>query len=367
MKFLRITAVLVAGLLLIAAAAGCARTREVPNVIGMPYDEAVQKLQDDGFKLGDTKYGYSNNATEGLVARQSPAAGTKLERNGTVDLTVVKPLGSLTTPDLVGQTQAQAESALATLSLTPSVTEDYSSEVPAGVVFLQAPAAGVMINPGDTVEMVVSKGAAPAKVEVPKVNGMKQADAEAALKKVGLVPTPSQAYSDTVAKGIVAEQNPVAGASMSPGSKVTFVVSLGPGTQSITIPNVVGKSQADAEAAIKAAGLVPSVVSNVDATVPKGIVAGQSPAAGGKTAAGSVVGILVSLGPDTTVSVPNVVGKSQADAEAAIEAAGLLPQAAEQPDAEVPKGTVISQGPQGGAKAEAGSVVLFTVSSGVPE
>jgi serine/threonine-protein kinase len=234
-------------------------------------------------------------------------------------------------------------------------------------VFLQAPASGALINPGDTVEMVVSKGAAPVKVVVPKVNGKKQADAEAALKAVGLVPTPSQAYSDTVAKGIVAEQNPVAGASMSPGSKVTFVVSLGPSTQSVTIPNVVGKSQADAESAIRAAGLVPSALSNVDSTVPKGIVAGQSPAGGGKTAKGAVVGILVSLGPDTTVTVPNVVGKSQSDAEAAIKAAGLVPQAAEQPDAEVPKGIVISQGPQAGVKAQAGSVVLFTVSSGVPQ
>jgi serine/threonine-protein kinase len=367
MKRWRLTAVLLVGLMIIAVSAGCARTREVPNVVGMPYDQAAQKLQDDGFKLGTTKYGFSNNATEGIVARQSPVAGARLERDGSVVLTVVRPLGSLTTPDLVGRTQAAAESALATLTLKPSVTEDYSSQVPAGEVFLQAPAAGVKINPGDTVEMIVSKGPAPVKVQVPKVNGMKQADADAALKAAGLVPTPSQGYSDTVAKGIVAEQNPVAGAAMSPGSKVTFVVSLGPGTQSVTIPNVVGRSQSDAEAAIRAAGLVPSAISNVDATVPKGIVAGQSPAGGGKTAKGSVVGILVSLGPDTTVTVPSVVGRSQADAEEAIKAAGLVPQAAVQPDAEVPKGTVISQGPQGGVIAQAGSVVLFTVSSGVPE
>ena len=85
----------------------------------MPYDQAVQKLQDDGFKLGETKYGFSNNATEGLVARQSPAAGVKLERGGSVVLTVVRPLGSLTTPNLVGQTQAAAESALATMTLKP--------------------------------------------------------------------------------------------------------------------------------------------------------------------------------------------------------------------------------------------------------
>ena len=366
MKRWRIAAVVLLGLILIASA-GCARTREVPNVVGMPYDKAVKTLQDDGFTLGDTKYGYSNNATAGLVARQSPAAGTKLERNGSVVLTVVKPLGSLTTPNVVGQTQAQAESALATMSLKPSVTQDYSAEVPAGIVFLQAPAAGVMIDPGDTVEMVVSKGAAPVKVQVPKIDGKNEADAGAALKAVGLLPVSSDAYSDTVAKGIVFGQNPVAGASMSPGSNVTFAVSLGQGTQSISIPNVVGKSQADAEATIKGAGLVPTVVTGIDARVPKGIVAGQSPAAGSKTAKGSSVGILVSLGPDTSVTVPNVVGKTAEEAAAAITAAGLVPQDAEQPDAEVPVGTVIRQGPQGGVKAQAGSVVLYAVSSGVPQ
>ena len=276
MRSWRIVAVLLVALGLVAVA-GCSRSREVPNVVGMPYDQAVKQLQDDGFKLGDTKYGYSNNATAGLVARQSPSAGVKLERNGSVVLTVVKPLGSLTTPNVVGQTQAQAESALATMSLKPSVTQDYSAEVPAGVVFLQAPAAGALINPGDTVEMVVSKGAAPVKVQVPKIDGKNESDAAAALKAVGLLPVSSDAYSDTVAKGIVFGQNPVAGASMSPGSNVTFVVSLGQGTQSITIPNVVGKSQADAEAAIKGAGLVPSVVTNIDAKVPKGIVAGSKP------------------------------------------------------------------------------------------
>lgn len=366
MKAWRIAAVLLVGLSLFAAT-GCNGKREVPNVVGMPYEKAVQTLQDDGFKLGSTRDGYSNNATPGIVARQAPVAGSELEKNGSVSLTVVRPLGSVATPNLVGLPREQAESSLSTFSLKPSVTEDYSSEVPAGVVFLQAPAAGAAINPGDTVEMVISKGAAPAKVQVPNINGKKQADAEAALKAVGLVPAPSQSYSDTVAKGVVAGQNPVAGASMSPGSKVTFVVSLGKGTQSVTIPNVVGKTQADAEAAIKAVGLVPSAVLNVSPTVPKGIVAGQSPTAGAKTAPGSVVGILVSLGPDMSVTVPNIVGKTEADAKAAIEAAGLVAQAAEQPDAEVPKGTVISQGPAGGATAAAGSVVLYTVSSGVPE
>ena len=261
----------------------------------------------------------------------------------------------------------QAESALTTFALTPTVTEDYSSVAPKGIVIMQAPTAGTLINPGDVVALVVSKGPAPVKVKVPELNGKSQSEAEAALKAVGLVGVAAKSYSDTVSKGVVFGQNPVAGASMSPGSKVGFEVSQGKSTQSVTVPNVVGKTQADAVSAINAAGLVPSAVYTIDAKVPKGNVVSQSPAGGAKTAKGAVVGIVVSLGADTSVVVPNVVGKTSEEASAAILAAGLKPQAATQPDAEVPKGTVITQGPAGGAKAEAGSTVLFTVSSGVPQ
>ena len=86
----RIVALLLTGLVLFGAA-GCIRGREVPNVVGMPYEQAVKTLQDDGFKLGDTLDGFSNNATAGLVARQSPVAGNTVERNGSVTLTVVRP------------------------------------------------------------------------------------------------------------------------------------------------------------------------------------------------------------------------------------------------------------------------------------
>jgi eukaryotic-like serine/threonine-protein kinase len=366
MKPRPILAVLLVTALLAAILAGCGGRSEVPNVIGMPLDQAVKTLQDAGYELGDVRHGYSSAVAPNTVARQDPAAGTKLAKRSKVSVTIVQPLGSLSTPDVLGKTAAEAQSALATMSLVPAISEDYSAVVAPGVVITQAPAAGTPINPGDTVAMVVSKGPAPERVKVPAINGKDRSSAEKVLRDVGLVPAPSEAYSDTVAKGIVADQNPTAGAYMSPGSKVAFMVSLGKGTQSVSVPNVVGKAQAGAESAIKGAGLVPKAGYNVDPNVPKGVVIGQSPAAGGKTAPGSTVGILVSLGADTSVSVPDVTGKSSQEAADAISAAGFVPQSGTQPSDTVPKGTVISQSPPGGTKASAGSTVLFIVSSGVP-
>jgi serine/threonine-protein kinase len=219
-----------------------------------------------------------------------------------------------------------------------------------------------------------SLGKAPAQVKVPKVVGMKKADADAAIKKLGLTPQTFEGYSDTVAAGVVAAQDPAAGASVKPGAKVAYMASLGKapsGTAaSITVTNVKGKSQAEAESAIRAAGLVPNAVKDKNSAA-KGTVAGQMPPSGSKSVKGGVVGILVSLGEapqetPQTVTVPNLKGKSQADAAAAVEELGLVPYSTEQPSADVPAGQVIDQLPAGGESVPDGWPVIFAVSSGTP-
>ena len=87
---------------------------------------------------------------------------------------------------------------------------------------------------------------------------------------------------------------------------------------------MVGLSQAAAEAAIVAANLtVGTVTTRISATVPVGEVISQDPVGGhvGRRT-GTAVDLVVSLGP-VQVTVPDVVGLSQADAEAAIVAANL--------------------------------------------
>ena len=101
-------------------------------------------------------------------------------------------------------------------------------------------------------------------------------------------------------------QNPVAGTSVSTGSAVGIVVSLGP--VQVAVPDVVGLSQSSADPAIVAAGLVVGTVSTANSnTVPAGDVISQNPVAGTSVSAGSAVDIVVSLGP-VQVAVPDVVG-----------------------------------------------------------
>jgi RHS repeat-associated protein len=131
-------------------------------------------------------------------------------------------------PDVVGQTQASAESAITGAGLAVgTVTTQSSGTVPAGSVISQDPAAGAQVAPGSAVNLVVSTG--PALVAVPNVVGQTQASAESAVTGAGLaVGTVTTQSSGTVPAGSVISQDPAAGAQVAPGSAVNLVVSTGP-------------------------------------------------------------------------------------------------------------------------------------------
>jgi beta-lactam-binding protein with PASTA domain len=146
----------------------------------------------------------------------------------------------------------------------------------------------------------------PALVSMPTVVGLTQEAAQSALSRVGLsVGTVSMVDSSTVPAGTVTSQSPTAGTSVPANSVVDLVVSSSPTT--ITVPNVVGQNQANAQAAITAAGLSVGTVSMASSCiVPTGVVISQSPSVGTSVAPGSAVDLVVSSGQDTSPPVPDL-------------------------------------------------------------
>jgi beta-lactam-binding protein with PASTA domain len=274
-------------------------------------------------------------------------------------------LVSTPVPTLFSLPQAEAVNLLKVAGLTTGKVSFQSSDtVPSGSVASQAPSAGTIVGPGTPVDFVVSSGPV-AEVTVPNVVGLTQANAQAAITAAGLtVGNVTTQSSATVPAGSVIGQSPAAGASVDAGSKVDLVVSTVP--VKVTVPNAVGLTQANAQAAITAAGLtVGSVTNQSSATVPAGSVISQNPAAGGSVNAGSKVDLVVSSGSVAKVTVPNVVGLTQANAQTAITGAGLaVGSVTNQSSATVPTGAVISQNPAAGASVDAGAKVDFVVSSG---
>jgi hypothetical protein len=134
---------------------------------------------------------------------------------------------------------------------------------------------------------------------VPNVVGMSQAIAQTTITGAGLsVGAVTTGNSATVPSGQVISQNPSAGASAAANSAVAFVVSLGSAPVNVTVPTVIGLTQAAAQTTITGAGLtVGAITTSSSATMPAGQVMSQTPAAGASVAPNSAVAIVVSLGP----------------------------------------------------------------------
>ncbi|HEY0801614.1 MAG TPA: PASTA domain-containing protein, partial [Steroidobacteraceae bacterium] len=123
-----------------------------------------------------------------------------------------------------------------------------------------------------------SDNSAPANVAVPNVVGLTQAAATTAITGAGLkLGTVATASSSTVVSGSVISESPGASTSVASGSTVNLTVSSGPAP--VTVPNVVGMTQAAATTAITGAGLnLGTVTMASSATVASGSVISQTPA-----------------------------------------------------------------------------------------
>jgi eukaryotic-like serine/threonine-protein kinase len=137
---------------------------------------------------------------------------------------------------------------------------------------------------------------------------------------------------------------------------------FGDAKSSIDVPNVIGKTSAEAQSAIAAAGLTPDTENLPDAKTAADIVFGQFPQPPAKIPAGAKVIIRVSTGASNPI-VPNVVGGTADEARAKLAQRGFSIELIEKEDPAAQPGTVISQEPQAELEEGAlpGTVVKVTV------
>ncbi len=280
---------------------------------------------------------------------------------------VVSVLGSgskaYSVPNLLGLTQDEATSMLESDGHgfeIGQVTEQYSSTVDEGKIIEQTPGAGRTATEGSKIDIVVSKGEEPAaSVTVPDLTNCTPSEAQDLLNKYGLKGQAGDSvYNADVEVGHVAEQEPAAGTSAKAGDTITYHLSQG--AEQVSVPNVVGDTQADATSALKNEGFSVNVVQSSSSSVDKGHVISSNPSAGTSADKGSTVTITVSTGP-ASVSVPNVVGYDESSAEAALKNAGFDVSVTTEQSSTVAKGKVIKQS---ATSATSGSTITIVVSSG---
>ncbi len=332
---------------------------EVPEVKDLAEADAVATIEAAGLIVGATEQRTNSNIAAGNVVKTEPAAGEAVEVGTAITLTVSKGPKPAVVPDTVGSTKAQAKTAITEAGLTVGEESVVQAEAPRNTVLSQEPAGGSEVAAGSAVSITVSSG--PAVATVPDVTDQPAADAQATLEAEGLVVATEERTNAKIAAGNVVKTEPAAGSEVAVGSTVTLTVSKGP--KPVVVPDVVGTTQTDAEAAIAAAKLSLGSVEVADGSQPAGTILSQDPAADSKVEQGSAVNITVSAGPPT-VEIPQVKGASAADAQAALEAAGLVVETQERTNATVPAGEAVKTEPTAGSEVTVGSTVTLTVSNG---
>ena len=343
-----------------------------PNLIGDPIATAMSAINAAGLNLGLITNAFSLTVPAGTVMSQVPAAGSPTGPGVYVNVTVSYGNGnSKTTPNIVGDTQAGAISAILTAGLSVgSIGEASSNTAPAGTVFLQSPVPGVTLSADTPVSFSISTGpVGPQSFVVPNVNGLTQSAASSAITAAGLTVgtvIPSQQLSVPV--GDVFSQTPQPGTYAAGGSAVNLQVSAA-ATQ-YTVPDLITKLTyySTAYTDVIAAGLTPGTfTAQISSTVPFGFVISQSPAAATVLAGGSRVNVTYSVGIANN-TVPNVVGENQVFATNGIDPGGLTfyVSVTREPSTTVPDSFVISQNPPANTQAPFLEPINLVVSSGGP-
>jgi serine/threonine-protein kinase len=274
-------------------------------------------------------------------------------------------------PGVVGLSRAAAVRALEQEGFKAAVQQEFSDRVAEGFVSRQAPTVGTRLREGATVDIWVSKGSQKAPA-LPNFSGWTASAVDDWLSQNDLQGDPRTGRSNAVEEGQVFRQDPPPGTELNRGDTVSYWVSRG--KPQAEVPDLVNRTQADAEAALDDAGLeLGSVTPETSETVPAGSVIRQDPPAGETVDKGSAVNIVVSSGPPTPspsptvtpsgVAVPNVYGMQSSQAEQELVALGLTAAFRERPNTGQQPGTVVSVKPDTGTVVPAGSTVTLVIAS----
>lgn len=271
-------------------------------------------------------------------------------------------------PNVVGMTEDDAKETLNDEGLGfKVVSREESKEYEKGRVSEQKTEAGEEVAKNTTIEVVVSSGLVGDSITVPDVSGMTEDEAQSALENAGFRNISSEfTYHDSVPSGQVIGTTPEANAEATEDTEIVMQVSKG--AERKTVPNVVGQKDADAQNAIKSAGLsVGTVTYEYSDSVAQGIVISQSVDGGKKVSAGTTVDLVISNGPEPAakVNVPPVTGTSESNARQLIQNAGLsVGTVTYQHSSSVAAGYVISCSPGVGSSVDEGMSVSLVVSTG---
>ena len=200
---------------------------KVPNILGYTLEEANElDTIKDIFTIEVVGTMSDSNYQPGQIVQQDPAADAERRSNLVIQVYTCAERQEITMPDLLGNVYQTAKIKLQQYDLNLNVMreEAFSDEYPAGQIMETQPKLGTVLQKGDTVTLIVSKGAE--KITVPTFVGMSYERAKNEAEKLGLkVGTPEYRYYDPTAnEGDVIEQSILIGTTVQGGTEIVFTV-----------------------------------------------------------------------------------------------------------------------------------------------
>ncbi|WNB85576.1 Stk1 family PASTA domain-containing Ser/Thr kinase [Cellulomonas sp. ATA003] len=288
----------------------------------------------------------------GLAAIATIATLAVLDRRDTAAETVA-------VPNLVDMTREAAQAELEIRELTMEPIEEPDDDVEAGRVIRTDPGAGEAAAVGSAVTVWISAG--PGTAEVPEVAGMTQEQASRELRDAGFeVGSVEFENAPRVDRNEVTKTVPAAGEQHPRNTPVVLYVASG----QVDLPDLVGRTRADALAALEELGLSSTITeeesdAEPDTVIAQGRSAGQVPQT-------TSVALTIAVAPTTATVPSDLVGATYDDAAAQLTALGLTPVRVDV-ESDQPVGQVISSDPNRGTTVQLGSEVTLNVSAGAED
>jgi serine/threonine-protein kinase len=193
---------------------------EIPSLVGLTPEAAVNLLAKFPVKVGELKEIYNDKTPKGFVISSSPASGEKVKRDSTIDLLISKGVETLDVASYVGKSADQALNELNDAGFNVDTVDQFSESVLAGAVISQQPSGGAPLAMGAKITLTISKGSQ--FVFIPNIFSLTEAKARAALGDLEL----KVVVKKIGAKKVKAVTNisPKVGTKVKRGSTVTITV-----------------------------------------------------------------------------------------------------------------------------------------------
>ncbi|MFG2723922.1 Stk1 family PASTA domain-containing Ser/Thr kinase [Streptomyces canus] len=270
----------------------------VPNIVNQARADAEKQLGNVDLKVGEVTQKACENAAKGNICEQNPTPGTKVDKNSAVTLVVSTGAPKVAVPSVLGLDVDEATETLGGDKYEFVVkTKQQESTEKVGTVLKQDPELGAEVEKGSTITLTIAK--AEEKSTVPDVTGQSCDDAKAQMQANNLVGNCTEVETDDTNQiGKVIATSPQAGTQADKNSSVN--IQIGKAKDKTEVPNVVGRTVAQARQILNSAGFTNIQFANGSDQSDTALVAQQDPQAGNEV--DDPGGTQINL---TTVSVGN--------------------------------------------------------------